>query len=80
MRAIPTAFDVFVEGFELLSDFWVEVAEGDDVDVDSVFLEALGELFDLFWVFGDGRAGKEDDALVLRFVLAVLECELGVYQ
>jgi len=74
---IAAALYVFVEGFELLSDVRVEVAKSDDVDVDSVLFKAFGELFDVLGGFGDRGAGEEDNALVLGFVLAVLEGELG---
>jgi len=36
-----------VECFELGSYVGVEIAEGDDVDVDAVFLEAFGEFLDV---------------------------------
>lgn len=77
MGPVARAFYVFVEGFELGGYVGVEVAEGDDVDVNPVFFETFGEFFDVFGGFGEGGAGEDDDALVLGFVLAVLEGELG---
>ena len=79
MRAV-TSFDRIVESLQLSRRLITQLAQSNDIDVDIILLHSLSQLDKRslrLRSVRQRRAGKDDDALALRLVLAMLECERG---
>ncbi len=75
MRAVAP-LNVFVKSFKLLGVLWIEVTESDEVYGYIVLFHLFGQLDEALLIFGDRRAGEDNNTLALRFILAVLEGQL----